>query len=297
MSHNEIKNKISISEISYVFLYRFIIILIVSATLYPIIFVLSSSLSSPVEVGKGTITLLPKGITFAAYKHVLRSENIWIGYKNTIVYTIFGTIFSTITTLCAAYALSKPRLRGRSCFMFLFAFTMWFQGGMIPTYLVIKDLGLLNNRWVMILPGLCGAYYMILMRTYFQSVPSALEESAKIDGANDLYIMFKIFIPLSIPAIVTIALYYAVIKWNAWFHAMLYLSDESKYPLQLFLRRILTQARMTEDEMAAIKKSSEISAETIQYATILVVILPMMTLYPFVQKYFVKGVMIGSIKG
>lgn len=285
------------AEWLYIGGYHIIIIASIVMTLYPLLVVFSSSVSSPVAVGRGEVLLFPKEFTLKAYGYVMRNKDIWIGYGNTLLYTIVGTTLSLITTACAGYALSKKRLRGKGIVTFFFAFTMWFEGGIIPTYLLIKDVGLLDNRWAMIMPGLMSVFYMILLRTYFSSVPEALEESAKLDGANDLYIMVKIYLPLSIPAMVTIGLYYAVNKWNAWFHAMLYLSDEKKYPLQLFLRRILTQARLTDEEMLAVKTTQTVSAETIQYATIVVAIIPMLLIYPFIQKYFEKGIMVGSVKG
>ena len=291
------KRRYTWDDIVYMVVYNFVIVFIAVITLYPIIFVVSASISDPIEVGKGTVILLPKGINFTSYIHLIGTEDVWVGYRNTLIYTVGGVITSMFCTVTTAYSLSKKHLVGGRFFVFMIAFTMWFSGGLIPTYLVIRDLGLIDSMWSQILPGLISPFYFVLMKTYFSSIPQEMEESAKMDGANDIVVLVKLYLPLSIPSLVTIGLYYAVIKWNAWFHAMIYLNDSSKHPLQLFLRQILILSRMTEETDMVLKSSNDISPETLQYATIVIAILPMMIVYPFIQKYFEKGVMVGSIKG
>ncbi len=265
-------------------------------TVYPFIYVFSASISSPQMVIGGKVLLFPKELTFEAYKHVFNEKGIWMAYGNTIFYTIVGATVQVFVTATGAYVLSKKRLMGRTFIMFMVAFTMWFRAGMIPFYLNIKSLNLSNSRTGIIIAFACTAFYVILMRTYFQSVPDSLEESAVIDGANDFTIFRKIYLPLSVPALATIGLYYAVERWNGYFWAMILLRDESKIPLQVLLNKLIVQMELPEGQLASYDVQT-FSKETFIYATIIVASVPIILVYPFIQRFFVKGIMVGSIKG
>ncbi|WP_339317789.1 carbohydrate ABC transporter permease [Paenibacillus sp. FSL R10-2734] len=261
--------------------------------LYPFVYVLSASLSSPEAVVTGKVLLLPHDINFDSYAKVLSEKGIWIAYLNTFYYTIFGVIVNLILTVCGAYALSKKRVMGRTAISFFIALTMWFQPGMIPTYLNFRDLNMLDNRFTIVIGFAITTFYVFLMRTFFQSIPEELEEAAKVDGANDLTILWKVYLPLSKASLVTIGLFYAVHRWNGYFWTMILLSDESKVPLQVLLKKLIVEMNVN-DEMG---NMAVYSKETIIYATIIVSIIPIVAAYPFIQKYFVKGTMIGSVKG
>ncbi|OAS87834.1 MULTISPECIES: carbohydrate ABC transporter permease [Metabacillus] len=270
--------------------------LIAIICIYPFIYVLSASISSSDAVLKGDVLLFPKDITFEAYKLVLEEPGIWVAYGNTIFYTVVGTLFSMFVTICGAYPLSKKRLKGRSFFAFFIAFTMWFNAGIIPTYLNLKDLGLLDTRTAIIVGFAISTFLVFIMRSFFQSVPDSLEESAKVDGANDLQILWKIFLPLSKPALITVGLFYAVSRWNGYFWSMIVLNDESKIPLQVLLKKLVVDMSVKEQMANSLDTTSQYSAETVIYATIIVSIIPIILVYPYLQKYFVKGTMIGGIK-
>lgn len=223
-------------------------------------------------------------------------ENIWTSYGNTIFYAVVGTAINIILTVLAAYPLSKRRLFGRRGIMLFLLITMWFNAGMMPTFLNIQNLGLYDSRWSILLFAAVSTYYVILLRTYFESIPDSMEESAKIDGANDLTILFKIYLPLSGPSIATITLYYFVGRWNAYFWSMLLLKDQSKIPLQVLLRRLIVETTFNLNEYADVGITT-MTETTIVYSTIIVSVVPMLILYPFIQKYFVKGIMVGAVKG
>ena len=269
--------------------------------LYPFIFVLSASLSGNAYVSAGQVTLLPKGFNVNAYKAVLGYKVVWQGYRNTILYTVVGTAVNLIITMLGAYPLSRPDFYGKNIFTFFIAVTMIFSGGLIPNFLVVRGLGLYDSMWALILPGALSTMNMIIMRTFFQGIPDALEEPATIDGCSDLQILVKIILPLSIPSIMTIGMFYAVSHWNSWFGAMIYLRDSEKYPLQLVLRQIVLQNQVNDllanNVGTTIEDSTNLIAETIKYAVIMVAVIPILCVYPFIQKYFVKGTMVGSIKG
>ncbi|MDR2534785.1 MAG: carbohydrate ABC transporter permease [Treponema sp.] len=268
--------------------------------LYPFLFVLAASLSSSSEVSRGMVGIIPKGFNIRAYEAVFKYEHIWTGYRNTILYTTCGTIVNLALTICGAYPLSRKQFVGRSAFTFFIAVTMFFSGGLIPTYLVMRHYKLLNTFWVMILPGAISTWNMIIMRTFFQNLPSELEESAIIDGCNDLGVLMRIVIPLSTASIMTIGMFYAVGHWNAWFDAFIYLRDHTRYPIQLWLRTIVLQNQMNDitNLQGAVDVGVEnLISDTIKYAVIVVAAAPILCVYPFIQKYFVKGVMVGSIKG
>ncbi|MGM7722465.1 carbohydrate ABC transporter permease [Metabacillus sp. Hm71] len=270
--------------------------LIAIICIYPFIYVLSASISSSDAVLRGDVLLLPKDITFEAYKRVLEEPGIWVAYGNTIFYTVVGTLFSMFVTICGAYPLSRKRLKGRSFFAFFIAFTMWFNAGIIPTYLNLKELGLLDTRTAIIVGFAISTFLVFIMRSFFQSVPDSLEESAKVDGANDLQILWKIFLPLSKPALITVGLFYAVSRWNSYFWSMIVLNDESKIPLQVLLKKLVVDMSVKEQMANSLDTTSQYSAETVIYATIIVSIIPIVLVYPYLQKYFVKGTMIGGIK-
>lgn len=275
--------------VNYIFL-----TLVSLLTLYPFLYVLSASFSDPDSVITEKVLLFPRGLTLEAYEKVLSTKGIWIAYGNTIFYTLVGATVSMIITICGAYPLSKKRLMGRKIITFFVAFTMWFGAGMIPFYLNIKSLGLIDSRLGIIIAFACGAFYVILLRTYFQSIPESMEESAKIDGANDLVILTKIILPLSTPALATIGLYYAVERWNGYFWSMILLKDINKIPLQVLLKKLVVEMNVSEEMM---RDTQTFNKETIIYTTIVVSVIPIVAVYPYIQKYFVKGIMIGSIKG
>jgi putative aldouronate transport system permease protein len=269
--------------------------------LYPLIFVVSASFSDPSKVMNGEIWLLPKGFTFDAYIEIFKNEEVWRGYRNTIFYTVVGTVINLFLTTLAAYPLSRRDLPGRNIFMFLITFTMFFHGGLIPTYLVVKGLGMVDTFWALVIPNAIATYNLIVMRTYFQtSIPWELQEAALIDGCSNTRLLLKIILPLSKPIIAVMVLFYAVMHWNAFFNALIYLRDEELYPLQLILREILIMNQTSLSDDASIQFGMDeklLLAESIKYALIIVASVPILIMYPFVQRHFVKGVMIGSIKG
>lgn len=278
-----------------------LLMIIALIMLYPIWFVIIASVSDPNMVGIGKVLLLPKGFTLNYYKYVLGYKEILLGYRNSLFYMVVGTVLDVIVTAMTAYAISSKRLFGKKIIVWLMLFTMFFNGGLIPTYLMLKQFGLLN-RWVTLLfVGMISVYNVIVARTYFQeSIPASMLEAAEIDGSGDIRTLFNIVIPVSLPMLAVIALYYASSHWNRYFVAMVYVRDRSKLPLQVFLREILildqTANMMETDDVQAMKELSDLS-RSIQYALIVVASLPLIIAYPFVQRFFVGGVMIGSVKG
>ena len=277
-----------------------ILTIILLIILFPLIYTLSASFSDPKMVTSGKLYFLPVGFNLNSYREVFKNRDILTGYRNTLFITAIGTLANMILTVCGAYPLSRKDFYGRKVLMMLFSFTMFFSGGIITTFLVVQSLGLMNSWAALILPGAVSTYNLIIMRTYFMnSVPYELQEAAYIDGYSNLGILVKVVLPLSGPILAVIALYYAVGYWNSYFSAMLYISDRSKYPLQLFLREVLimNQAQNMLDASAEEMARQAMRAETIKYSVIVVSSVPMLILYPFVQKFFVKGVMIGALKG
>lgn len=276
-------------------------------TLYPLIFTVSASVSEPSAVASGKMLLLPVDFTLDGYQYIAQYSEIWTGYANTIFYTVVGTLMNLAVTLPCAYALSHRHMQGRGIIMTFFIITMYFSGGMIPGYLNIVSMGLLNTRAVILLMGLVSTYNLIVARTFFAtSIPWELHEAAILDGASDFGTFTKVVFPLSKPIVAVLALYYAVGHWNSYFNEMIYLSDRSKFPLQVFLREILTlsqyQAQAMEEGGYSVEQMMEMvksidTANLIKYCVIVVSALPMMILYPFMQKFFAKGVMIGAVKG
>lgn len=273
--------------------------------LYPLLYIISASISDPKYVASGEMWLLPKGITFEGYARVFENTNIWIGYKNTIIYTVVGTIVNLIVTLPAAYALSRSDFVGRGFFMAMFMVTMFFGGGLVPSYLLVKDLGMVNSMWALILPGAASIWNIIVCRTFFQStIPKELQEAAHIDGCTNTRLFIKIVLPLSMPIIAVMALFYGVGHWNSYFSAMIYLNDSSKYPLQALSAPDSGASGNGGTGGGAIDTSSATAMNTkaeiaalVKYAVIIVATLPVIAVYPFLQRYFVQGVMIGSVKG
>ena len=267
---------------------------------YPLILIISYSVSSSSAVVTGRVKLLPVEPTLLGYQTVFRTKSVWTGYLNSFYYAVLGTSINLVMTCLAAYPLSRKDLRGRNLIMGLFTFTMFFSGGLIPGFLLVSDLGMMNTVWAMVLPGAISVYNMILARTYFQSsIPVELLEASQIDGCNNTRFILKVVIPLSKPILAVLCLYYAVGHWNSYLNALLYLNDARRYPLQIVLRDILmlTQVDFSESlDTEFLLKQQEI-ATLMKYSLIIVASLPVLIAYPFVQKYFVKGVMIGSLKG
>ncbi|WP_223068368.1 carbohydrate ABC transporter permease [Paenibacillus caui] len=277
-----------------------ILVLVCAVVVYPLIFVLSASISNPSAVLSGNMWLWPVDITFYGYERVFSNSDILTGYTNTMIYTTVGTAVNVVMTVMAAYPLSLPSFKGRNVIMAAIVFTMFFSGGLIPTYMVVRDLGLTNTMWALILPNAVSVYNILVMRTYYQSsIPGEILEAAAIDGSSDFRTLTKIVLPLSGPILAVMVLFYAVGHWNAYFSALIYLTDRELYPLQLFMREILIQGQMEEMVNAADSSHNQtlLNEEAVKYAIIVVANLPILLLYPLLQKYFVKGVMIGAIKG
>lgn len=263
--------------------------------LYPMWYVLVVSMSSAKYISLGEVTFFPKGITFEAYKRVFDSKNIWVGYRNTILYTVVGTAINLAMTALCAYPLSRKDFYGRKTMTVLITITMFISGGLIPLYLIINKIHLMNTMWAVILPSAISTYNMIIMRTSFQSIPDALVESAYLDGANDVVIFWKIILPLSKAIIATMVLFYSVSHWNSYFPAMLYLNSKSMYPVQVIMRDIIIGSDMSEaGDTSAL---SMVSTINYRYAVIIISLIPILLVYPFIQKYFTKGVMVGAVKG
>ena len=284
-----------------------IMALLLLVTIYPLYFVLIASISDPFEVVQGNVFLYPKGFSLDAYKNVFDEPRIWIGYRNTIFYTITGTLFSLFLTIPSAYALSKKSLPGRSLLNIYFLIPMYFSGGLIPTYLVIKSMQLVNRWYSLIFIGASSVYNMIVTRVYFQSnVPEELYESARIDGASEIKTFVSIAMPLVMPIVAVMTLFFAVARWNDYFNALVYVTKNDYLPLQLVLRSILLHSATALENLDtssmdanAVKQAARLSymAEAMKYALIIVASLPLLVAYPFVQKHFVKGMLIGAIKG
>ena len=284
-----------------IYLIGFLLLLIV---LYPLYFVVIASVSDPNYVNIGQVIFLPKGFNLDGYKRVLNTPEIWTGFRNSVFYTVAGTALNVVMTITAAYALSKKRLVGRNFFQFMIVFTMFFGGGMIPTYLLMKNMQMLDTVWVMIVPGAVSAYNLIVTKTFFvNSIPDELEEAARIDGASYFKTFFSIVLPLSTPIIAVMTLFYGIGHWNSYFDGMIYLSDRNLLPLQVILKEILSSAQMAANstsmstsEMTLLAEQQKI-AEMVKYVSMIVATVPVLLIYPFIQKYFKKGIMVGSLKG
>ena len=278
-----------------VFNYAFLSVLVV-ITLYPCWFVLVASISDPMKIFDGTLLLYPKGLSWEGYVNVINYSPLWTGYKNTLFYVAVGGFVSVALTAAAAFALTRKGIPGGKPLMLMIVFTMYFSGGLIPLFLVVRGLGLIDNRLAMIFPNAVAAYNLIITVSFFRSLPDTLEEAAKIYGANEYVVFFRIMLPLAKPIIAVISLYYLVAIWNDFFNPMIYFSNPSLYPLQLILRDILV-LNNTSSVALDYSASTQAFAENIKYSIIVVSTIPVLCVYPFIQKYFVKGVMIGAIKG
>ncbi|MCD7862913.1 MAG: carbohydrate ABC transporter permease [Lachnospiraceae bacterium] len=270
------------------------------AVLYPCIYVISASFSAGTAVQAGKVVLWPVDFSLEGYRTVFNTSTVWVGFRNSVFYTVVGTMINLVMTMTAAYCLSRKDLPGRNGIMLMFTFTMFFGGGMIPSYILIQKLGLLNTRWALLLPGAISVYNMIVARTFIvNSIPDELLDAAMIDGCSDFNYYVKMVIPLSKAVIAVLVLFYGVSHWNAYFNAMIYLHDRDLYPLTLYLREILTADQIDPSTVQdpELQAQLALAAGTIKYALIVVSMVPIMLIYPFIQKYFVKGVMIGSVKG
>lgn len=295
------KNRISSDKVFDLVNVSIMLILLV-IFIWPLWFVVIASFSNPNEVWNGNVILFPKKITLVAYKALMDYSMIWTGYRNTIFYTVFGTFLNIVVTICAAYPLSRNDFMPRNFFMFMFMLTMYFSGGLIPTYLVVNKLGLIDTPLAMIIPGACSIYNVIITRTYFKnSIPLSLQEAADLDGANCLQYLIKVVLPLSKPIIAVIGLYYAVGHWNNFYTALIYINKQEYLPLQSFLRDLLMSSKMALDDMGGLDATEAEAklqmAQTLKYSVIIVSTVPVLCIYPFIQRYFVKGIMIGSVKG
>ena len=293
-------------DLAFLVIIYALLALFFAVTLYPMLFVLSASVSDPKAVAAGRMVLLPVGITTEGYKFIFQYKDLWTGYANTLFYTVAGTMLSLAVTLPCAYALSRPDLVGRGGIMALFLFTMYFSGGLIPIYLNMQSLGLINTRAVLLVSGMLSVFNLIVSRTFFaNSIPWELHEAARIDGCGDFMTFLRIVLPLSKPIIVVMCLYYGVAQWNQYFAAMIYLRDRELFPLQLFLREILIQSKFLTTSLASSTDAAEVAAllkqqdvaNLLKYGVIVVSTVPMLVVYPWLQQYFAKGVMIGSVKG
>lgn len=272
-------------------------VLFCATTLYPFLYLLGLSLSSS-DASTIGFSILPQGFSLENYVRVLQNADIGLGFKNALIKTVIGSAVNIVGCIIAAYPLSKKYFPHRSFWTGAIVFTMFFNGGLVPTYLLVKRLGLLESMWALILPGAIGTYNMIIMRNFFMSLPESLEEAAKIDGANDFVILIKVVIPTSMAIIATIALWSLVGHWNSWFDALIYITDPNKQILQIVMRRIVLEGTVQMlNPNAADYTTKPVNSENIKAATIMITTLPIIIVYPFLQKYFVKGVMIGSLKG
>lgn len=278
---------------NYLFLFLMIIV-----TLYPMYQTFIISISNGLDVMKGSVTLLPVNVTLATYKTIIKGE-LFMYMRNSIFYTVLGTAINLVMSCLCAYPLSRKTFSGRKFFTAMVTVTLFFSGGMIPLYLAVKQFDMMNKIWALVIPGAINTYNMIIIRTAFQSIPDSLVESAQLDGANDITILYRIVVPLCKATLSTMLLFYAVGHWNSYFDAMLYINRKELQPLQILLRNLLVAGISNEEVMAASaeRASFAVSDRTMRAATIIVSTLPILIVYPFVQRYFVKGVMIGSLKG
>lgn len=273
------------------------LVVLTAVIIYPIIYVISASFSSREAILTGKVVLFPVEANIEAYKYVFSDRQIWISYVNSIYYTFIGTVVAMAVTILGAYPLSRTVLPGKKIITFAVVLTMWFGAGTIPAYLNFRDLGLLNTRAAIILGFACSSYNFILLRNFFTAIPRSLEEAADIDGAGQWTILAKIYLPLSLPSIATISLFYAVSRWNSYFWEMILLSSDNLMPLQVVIKKLIVDLKGITAKADSIDQSLlEYSEETVVYASIVVSAVPMLLLYPFIQKYFVKGVMVGAVK-
>jgi putative aldouronate transport system permease protein len=273
-----------------------ILLLVVYVTLFPFLNVLAQSFSGQAEINAGKVNLIPKGFNVETYKTILHDKTFWTSYRNTIVYTVVATVISMVMTTMFAYVLAKKRLMGRKFFTSFAVFTMFFHGGLIPNYVLIKSLGLTNTMWAIVVPGAISIFNMLIMKSFFEAMPEELEEAASIDGSSTYGTFLKIILPLSKPILATMVLFYAVANWNAWFSAFLYLDQSNMFPVTLYLRNLLAGATTGQSAGATAADDLQQIAANIKAVTMVLTVLPILCVYPFVQKHFVSGIMLGSVK-
>lgn len=297
-SRRSVRIKESLGDRIFLSVTYILLILVLIAVLYPLIYIVSSSLSSPSAVSAGKVWLWPVDVSLAGYEAVFRNGQVLTGYANSLFYTVAGTFISVSLTIMVAYPLSKKSFFGRTPLMVFITFTMLFSGGLIPTYLVVKSMGMIDTRWSLLIPNAVWVWQVIIARTFFQtSIPDELSEAADIDGCSDIRYIFSVVLPLAKPIIAVLSLMYAVGQWNAYFDALIYLKSQSLYPLQLILRSILILGSGTGNMDAGEMVKQQQMAELMKYSLIVVASLPVLVIYPFVQRYFVQGMLIGSVKG
>ena len=280
--------------IGYILLGLFVI-----AIIFPMIYIILASFIDPVTLQNQGLTFDFSKWTLTAYERVLSNGQIWVGFKNAVIYSVVSTVLSLVVTLLAAYPMSRSDFKGKGFFNLLFMITMFFGGGLIPTYLLISNLGMLDTIWAIVLPGAFGVYNMIIARTYYQGIPKDLQEAAEIDGANEMVYFFRVLLPVCTPIIATIAMWNFVGMWNSYFDAMIYLNSAAKQPLQLVLRSILIQNQPEPGMVSDMQSTAQRAqlAELLKYATIIISSLPLLVMYPFFQRYFDNGIMAGAVKG
>lgn len=269
-----------------------VLAVVMALSVLPFINILAKSLSGGMYVQAQQVGFIPRGLTFEAYQVVLANMRFWRSFMVSVTITVVGTLLNTLLTVHVAYAVSRPQLRGRRLIGFAYIFTMFFNGGLIPTYLVVRAAGMINTIWSVIVPALVIPYHMIIVRNYFFGISSSIEESAKIDGASNVTILYRIYLPIAMPSVATIALFYAVDYWNQYFEALIYITERNLFPLQVFLREIIRQA----DPRVSMASATGSATASISSAAVLASTVPILLVYPFLQKYFVKGIMLGSVK-
>jgi len=290
-------DKIGFFDVAVILVMVIFLILI----LYPLWYVIVASFSNPIRISQATVLFVPLDFNLASYERVFKNSEIWVCYLNTIKYTLIGTAINIVMTILGGYPLSRQDFYGRNFFTFIFVFTMFFSGGLIPFYLVVRDLRMLNTMWAMVIPNAVATYYIILARTFFQTrVPTELQESARIDGCTNVQLLIKVVLPLATPFISVITLFYSIGHWNSYFNALIFLTDRTKWSLQLLLREILVQAQMDSMMAAATDEGYAdrlLVREGLKYSTVVVASLPLLATYPFLQRFFKEGILVGALKG
>ena len=274
-----------------------ILSLIVFVTLFPFLNIVAQSFSSEANITAGNVTLIPKGFNVETYKVIMSDSIFWINYKNTVVYTVVGTAISLILSTMMAYPLAKKRLKGRNFLLMFVVFTMFFNGGLIPNYVLVTGLGFGNSIWAIVIPTAISVFNLLIMKTFFENIPDELEEAAVMDGSNTYGILFKIVLPLSKPILATMLLFYAVTHWNSWFPAFLYFSEKELFPVSIYLRNLIKGAESSLSSGATSADNLTQISANIKSVTMVLTVLPIICVYPYIQKYFVSGVMLGSVKG
>ncbi|GAB2553300.1 carbohydrate ABC transporter permease [Gracilibacillus alcaliphilus] len=274
-----------------------ILIFIVFVTLFPFFNIVAQSFSSESYINSGQVSLWPKGFNVETYRVIMSDNMFWVNYKNTVVYTVVGTVISLVLSTMIAYPLSKKRLKGRRFLTLFFVFTMFFNGGLIPNYVLVTSLGFGNSIWAIVIPNAISVFNMLIMRTFFQNIPEELEEAAIMDGSSTFGILFKIVLPLSKPILATMMLFYAVAHWNSWFPAFIFFTEKELFPVSIYLRNMIKGAETAVGAGATSADNMVQISSNIKSVTMVLTVLPILMVYPYIQKYFVSGVMLGSVKG